>query len=310
MKVSELFTLHQGNSFELINMGIDKSSEINFVARTSENNGVTARVRRAADTIKPFPAGYISVALGGSVLSSFVQYKPFYTGFHVMVLEPKQDMRLEEKLFYCHCIKMNVYRYRYGRQANKTLKDIELPELPDWLSTYTIDYSRITTAIEKKKLPLDISKWKKYKIDDLFEVEGTKTTPQAVLENYGHGIYPYITTQSSNNGVKGFYNYYTETGNVLVIDSAVAGYCSYQEKNFSASDHVEKLSPQFTLNKYIGLFLVSIINKECYRYNYGRKCNQIQIKNITLKLPAGNAGEPDWQFMENYIKALPYSDKI
>ncbi|MDR2194123.1 MAG: restriction endonuclease subunit S [Treponema sp.] len=91
MKVSELFTLHQGNSFELI-------------------NGVIAIIK-TVDTITPFPAGYITVALGGSVLSSFVQYKPFYTGFHVMVLEPKKEMRLEEKLFYCHCIKMNAYRY-------------------------------------------------------------------------------------------------------------------------------------------------------------------------------------------------------
>jgi hypothetical protein len=49
-------------------------------------------------------------------------------------------MRLEEKLFYCHCIKMNAYRYQYGRQANKTLKDIELPDLPEWLKEYSITF--------------------------------------------------------------------------------------------------------------------------------------------------------------------------
>jgi hypothetical protein len=309
MRVSELFTLHQGNSFELINMEVDRRSEINFVARTGENNGVTAKIK-AVDTIPPFPAGYITVALGGSVLSSFVQYKPFYTGFHVMALEPKKKMRLEEKLFYCHCIKMNAYRYRYGRQANKTLKDIKLPELPDWIKKYTIDYSRIETKIEKKELPLNAAAWARFRIGALFDVGGTKTTARDALERYGCGPYPYVTTQSSNNGVNGFYNYYTETGNVLVIDSAVAGYCSYQEKNFSASDHVEKLTPKFNLNKYTGLFLVSLINKEGYRYNYGRKCNQVQIKNTIIKLPADKNGEPDWQFMENYIKALPHSDKI
>jgi hypothetical protein len=309
MKVSELFTLRQGNGFELINMETDKRSEINFVARTSENNGVTAKVK-TIDAVIPFPAGHITVALGGSVLSSFVQYKPFYTGFHVMVLEPKKEMRLEEKLFYCHCIKMNAYRYRYGRQANKTLKDIKLPGLPDWLKPYTIDFSRIETKIEKRELPLGIPRWRRFRIDELFDIRGTKTTMRDTLEGYGYGIYPYVTTQAANNGVNGFYNYYTETGNVLVIDSAVAGYCSYQEKNFSASDHVEKLAPRFKLNKYIGLFLVSIINKEGYRYSYGRKCNQIQIKNTAVKLPVDENGGPDWRFMENYVKALPYSDKI
>jgi hypothetical protein len=309
MKVSELFTLHQGNSFELINMEVDRSSEINFVARTSENNGIVAKIK-TVDTIAPFPAELITVALSGSVLSSFVQYKPFYTGFHVMVLEPKKEMRLEERIFYCHCIKMNAYRYRYGRQANRTLKDIELPELPDWLNSYTIDYSRIETKIERKELPLDTSQWGQFKIEDIFEVCGTKTTKLRELESYGNGKYPYITTQASNNGTAGFYNYYTEQGKVLVIDSAVAGFCSYQGNNFSASDHVEKLIPLFQINKYIGIFMATVINLDRYRYNYGRKFNQKKIRETFIKLPAQKNGNPDWQFMENYIKALPYSDKI
>jgi hypothetical protein len=219
-------------------------------------------------------------------------------------------MRLEEKLFYCHCVKMNAFRYRYGRQANRTLKDITLPELPDWLKSYTLNYSRIETKIKKKELSLDISKWKEFKIGDLFEVRGTVTTKAEELALYGRGNYPYITTQSSNNGVEGFYNYYTEKGNVMVIDSAVAGFCSYQERDFSASDHVEKLIPRFAFNKYIGLFMAAIINLDNYRYNYGRKCNQKKIKDTFIKLPVDSNGSPDWQFMENYIKALPYSDKI
>jgi hypothetical protein len=308
--VEDLFDIKYGINLELNACEITRDKDgINFVARTAENNGVVAKVK-PIDNKTPQAAGILTCAGGGSVLSTFVQTKPFYSGRDLYILTPKTEMRLEEKLFYCHCIKMNAYRYRYGRQANKTLKDIELPDFPDWLKTYTIDYSRITTGVEKKGLPLDISKWKKFKISDLFDVRGTKTTIVSILESHGSGMYPYITTQSSNNGVKGFYNYYTETGNVLVIDSAVAGYCSYQEENFSASDHVEKLLPQFNLNKYTGLFLVSILNKEGYRYNYGRKCNQIQIKNTIIKLPVDEDGCPDWQFMEDYIKALPYSDKI
>jgi hypothetical protein len=308
MKVEEFFTLYQGNGFELAAMEIDNTSDISFVARTNENNGAVARVK--AVNQEPFPEGLLTVALGGSVLSSFVQIKPFYTSFHVMVLQPKTDMRLEEKLFYCHCIKMNAYRYCYGRQANKTLKDIELPELPDWLQTYKIDYSRINTKIERKDLPINTESWKQFILGELFDIHGTITTKIKDLSIYGKGAYPYITTQSSNNGAAGFFNYFTEKGNVLVIDSAVAGFCSYQSKDFSASDHVEKLIPKFELNKYSGLFLATVINQECFRYNYGRKCNQIKIKDTRIKLPADTNGNPDWQYMENYIKALPYSDKI
>lgn len=31
---------------------------------------------------------------------------------------------------------------------------------------------------------------------------------------------------------------------------------------------------------------------------------------ITIKLPATSDGEPDWQWMENYIKSLPYGDRL
>jgi len=125
MRVDELFYLHQGNGFELYNMGQSANSNISFVSRTAQANGVVGKVDQV-DGIAPFPAGYITVALGGSVLSSFVQKAPFYTAFHIMVLEPKRDMTFQEKLFYCMCIQNNAYRYSYGRQANKTLKNIYL----------------------------------------------------------------------------------------------------------------------------------------------------------------------------------------
>jgi hypothetical protein len=309
MKVSDLFMLHQGNSFELVNMEIDKQSDFNFVARTGEDNGVTARVK-AADAIKAFPAGYISVALGGSVLSSFVQYKPFYTGFHVMVLEPKQDMRLEEKLFYCHCIKMNAYRYRYGRQANKTLKDIELPELPDWLKTYTIDYSGIETKITKKELPLDISKWKKYKMDDIFIFYKGK---RIIKEDMTPGDINFVASIDNNNGIRERINRApAHQGNCITVNyNGSVGEAFYQNVPFCASDDVNVLYPKnWILNKYIGLFLITIIKFNKYRFGYGRKWTLDKMKETLIALPSTDDNAPDWQFMENYVKALPYSDKV
>jgi len=311
MKTLEyLFDIKYGINLELNACELTRDKDgVNFVARTAENNGVVAKVKPIVGKI-PQPAGVLTCASGGSVLSTFVQTEPFYSGRDLYVLSPKHEMRLEEKLFYCHCIKMNAYRYRYGRQANKTLKNIELPESPDWLKDFTIDYSPITTKIPRRDLPMKTTTWKRFKLEDWFDVSGTKTTKIGVLEIYGQGKYPYITTQSSHNAVAGYYDFYTEKGNVLVIDSAVTGFCSFQEHNFSASDHVEKLTPKFHLNKYIGLFLATMINQNGFRYNYGRKYNQEKIKNTMIKLPADSSGNPDWIFMENYIKALPHSDKI
>jgi restriction endonuclease S subunit len=317
MRVSELFTLHQGNSFELINMEVDRRSEINFVARTSENNGVTAKIK-LVDTISPFPAGYITVALGGSVLSSFVQYKPFYTGFHVMVLEPKKEMRLEEKLFYCHSIKMNAYRYRYGRQANKTLKDIELPELSDWIKTYTIDYSTIETKIEKKELPFDTSQWKKFKIGDIFDFKRGKGITKEEIENNAGDI-PCVQSGEMNRGIIGYMNSkfiddkfhtYILAPFLNLARSGTSGCVNIQNKNSYVGDSAIALKLKQKETVFVYLFLETILNLERYRYTYGRKVVIEKYIEQFISLPANIEGNPDWYFMENYIKALPYSDKI
>ena len=122
--LERLFVLHQGNGYELMRMEEDTESGINFVSRTSKNNGVVAKVKRTLE--EPFPKGFITVALGGSVLSSFVQDKPFYTAYHLMVLEPRDKYKMTNlvKIFICTQIEANKYKYSYGRQANRTLKDI------------------------------------------------------------------------------------------------------------------------------------------------------------------------------------------
>ena len=98
MKIKDLFIPYQGNGLELINLDISEHSNINFISRTAQNNGVVAQVEKV-EGLMPFDAGLITVALGGSVLSSFVQTKPFYTAYHIMVLRPKKEMSLSEKLF-------------------------------------------------------------------------------------------------------------------------------------------------------------------------------------------------------------------
>ncbi|WP_062428805.1 N-6 DNA methylase [Treponema endosymbiont of Eucomonympha sp.] len=160
-----------------------------------------------------------------------------------------------------------------------------------------------------KKPAIDVSEWQYFALTDLFTITGSETTPLLDLEEYGKGKYPYVTTQATNNGVASFFDYFSEQGNVLTVDSAVLGYCSYQSFNFSASDHVEKLIPIFDMNKYTALFLVTILNKEQYRYNYGRKCSQSRMKTVSIKLPSKNQ-QPDFEYMENYIKSLPYSKCI
>lgn len=156
---------------------------------------------------------------------------------------------------------------------------------------------------------INTSNWKEFYLSELFDIGGSKTTKVEELENYGSGLYPYVTTKASNNGVDGFYDFYTEEGNCLVIDSAVLGYCTYQALSFSASDHVEVLRPKFDMNQNIGLFFATIINLDTFRYSYGRKRSQKQIKKDIVKLPVDENGNPNWKYMNDFIEGIQEKER-
>lgn len=158
---------------------------------------------------------------------------------------------------------------------------------------------------------LSTGSWGIFCLGDLFDITGSKTTPPLEFEDIPGGKYPYVTTSAINNGVKGFYNKFTESGECITVDSAINGYASYQKDSFTASDHVEKLILRnYKLNPYVAMFLVTILNNERYRYNYGRKPSQSRLKISSIRLPVKNENEPNWQFMESYIKSLPYSSNL
>lgn len=132
--VGALFDVVYGTNMELVNMQCDEKG-INFVSRTSKNNGVSAKVK-LLDDVAPIQGPVLSVAGGGSVLETFLQAEPFYSGRDLFYLRPRQPMTNEELLFYCACIRANQFRYSYGRQANKTLKDLVVPDrssIPSWI---------------------------------------------------------------------------------------------------------------------------------------------------------------------------------
>lgn len=166
-------------------------------------------------------------------------------------------------------------------------------------------------AGRRREKPLYVGKrWRVFNLEALFDIGGTTTTPVRELEYHRRGEHPYVTTQATDNGVAGFYDRWTEDGGVISVDSAVIGYCSYQAEKFSASDHVETLTPKFPMSARVAMFLVTLLNMERYRYNYGRKRSQTRLRRESLRLPATGAGEPDWAFMERYIEGVRYSANV
>ena len=141
--VSDLFEVKYGSNLELNALVLDPDG-INFVSRTTRNNGVSARVAELPNK-NPIESGVLTVAAGGSVLATFLQPEPVYSGRDLYYLRPLVPLTLEQKLFCCMGIKANRYRYNYGRQANKTLRDLRIPDprkAPAWVHAGFADIIR------------------------------------------------------------------------------------------------------------------------------------------------------------------------
>lgn len=64
------------------------------------------------------------------------------------------------------------------------------------------------------------------------------------------------------------------------------------------------------MNKWVLLFITTMIRYEKDRFTYGYKWNLARMRQTTIMLPVTSVGEPDWSFMEEFMKGLPFSAAI
>lgn len=128
--ITEHFKIEYGHALSLDKLAKTEAPQgVNFISRKARDNGVAGRVLLPAG-ITPAPAGTLSVALGASPLATHYQNERYVTGYHVAVLHPNTEMSIGELLWWKVAIEANMYRYSYGRQANRTLSSLMVPGAP------------------------------------------------------------------------------------------------------------------------------------------------------------------------------------
>lgn len=150
--------------------------------------------------------------------------------------------------------------------------------------------------------------WKEFWLTDFFDVELSKGDNQAKLLQQGY--YPLVSAGSLNNGIckyilEGDGKSERFSSNVLTID--MFGKVFYQPASFYAVSHgrVNILKPKFTTSKTLGLFLVATIEKRFEgKYSFAVMCNQSRLQREKLLFPTTQNGQPDYQFMEDYVKEI------
>lgn len=303
--VEDIFHVEYGNKLDLNKQSPDPRGVV-FIGRKGTDQGVSARVREIVG-VKKYPAGSLTVALGGSILSTFVQQEPFYTAQNVAVLTPRDsDMPLNTRLFYAMCIHANRHRYvAFGREANRTLHLIELPDdTPEWVKdTEITDAAHLTAPADPEPVTLpDITTWLPFTIESLFEVKrGGNHKPGDVSA-------PLVTASAKRNGITGTIGVAAaHDPTITVAWNGSVGEAFYQPEPFVASGDVSILEPRTALAPEAALFICTVLRQERFRYGYGRKWRSDLMRQTVIKLPVTEDGSPDWALMASYIRSLPYS---
>lgn len=259
------------------------------------------------------------------------------------------------------------YKWSYGRQcrvgdSNKII--IKLPiqvdskgkpiiddnkdfsdegYIPDWefMENYIINRENdisiketLNTKNKNNKISdLKIEYWKDFSLGEIFEeIYKSKAyikSELTVFDENDEKRIPFISRTDKNNGCDCYVPLEEietfELGSCIIIGDTTST-IYYQNENFVTGDHIVVCRAKW-INKYTALFIKTIIEKERYKYNYGRAFKMELIKTTKIILPIKRDGNgepiidnnytyshegyiPDWEFMESYIKSIPYGDKI
>lgn len=334
-RIDDLFTIKKGKRLIKADMNEGPTP---FIAAIEDNNGL----RQSIDVTPIHSGNTITVNYNGSVGEAFYQKEPFYASDDVNILYPKFEMNERIALFIVTVIRKEQYRFNYGRKWKSERmgeSTIKLPSTPDGSPDFTfmdrfiadIWPSQINTDPICVDVPLrPVKYWKDFRYSDIFVIRKGyyNKKPQHEIE----GSIPFLGATENDNGMTDRYSYedifeYNRDGTTrpddiskklfepnciaVVNNGSAIGYAYYQNERFTCSHDVNPLYlKNHELNPYIAMFLITVIKMDSYRWNYGRKWRPKRMVESTIRLPVDDEGNPDYDYMESFIKSLSMSRSL
>lgn len=315
---SDVFEYKRGRRLIKINQ-VD--GDIPYISSTKFNNGIDSYI-----TPPSYMTVYnncITIANSGSVGYAFYHDYDFVASDHVTVLWlRKRKLNRKIAMYLITVLEKLKDNYFFNREISDKRINKEKILLPV-NSKGEINYQYMEDEIDKmlltiqwkkrnvdnyKPLHIDFTKWSYYNFNDIFkEVKRGKVQNLKMLNE---GDCPVISSSVTDQGILGFYDVVPKYNNCLTISlNGACGYCVYHDYPFNLNSDCGVLVSKYDFNKYVGVFMSIVINKISVNYQYGRKLSKERLSKEKLFLPSKN-GKPDWGYMEDYIKSLPYSNKI
>ncbi len=153
---------------------------------------------------------------------------------------------------------------------------------------------------------IDTSGWGKFRVGDLFDMSLSKDDIQP--KSIKDGNVPLISSGKTNNGIVAYIQDDKATiqgAKTITVD--MFGKAFYQANPYYCVSHgrVNILTPKFDINECIGIFVSSVIEKVSdKKYKFDNMCTGTKLAEDIIYLPITSTGEPDWQYMERYMKSI------
>lgn len=252
----------------------------------------------------------------------------------------KSDFEKQLKMY-------SIFCYKLAQDDEIEQKD----ELYWFLDNYDDFEKNYKKAVKEcDEIPIDTSQWKAFLIEDLFDINTGKDLVYSSLAGKDYNV---VGQGVQNNGVvcttDELTDYDLYDANTTLSMAHIGNFfATIQESDFYAGTRVKSLISRFSEfgeefvsyeNKFVLAFMATVINREEFRFSYGRVGSD-KIPTLEIKLPClsnekgelikkqvtyipykekkSKAGKtitkeiylPDFQYMEDYIKRLPYSKCI
>ena len=333
-KVGVLFDIHPTKNYGLNNNKLfEVEGDTPVVVNSSYNNGIGGYVDLPATE----EGKIITFSDTTSSDAIFYQPNPFIGYSHVQGMYPRCMNWTEKSLLFFLTVFKKVAsnsHFDYVNKFNrKNAAELLVPLPID--SNGNIHYKYMEKFIDNfepnivnkiKSLQqvqdyegkkINTSSWKNFHLFDLFEIDsGSKLDRIKMKEN--DPVINFVGRSGINNGITAVVDKieglepYKAGYLTLSLGGAYLGSCFVQDKDFYTSQNVAVLIPKFEMNIYVKQFICSVIFKEgnMHYKAFIDELNKHIKRDFTFPLPIDNKGNIDFEYMEKYIKSLPYGHDI
>lgn len=291
---------------------------------TGSNNGIFGFYDYCGKNIADYRVfnNFVSVSFLGTV---FYQEGDATLDMKVHCLKP-QGITLNKYTgrFLVGAIRASLRESTYSDQISSSIlpeMSIKLPSTPkgdpDW--TYMQSYmanletkvaeslTLLQAAKDAEKKKVDTREWREFRVGELFDIK----RPAARSEKkYCEGEINYVSSGAFNNGVANklmpLPNELLDRGGCITV-SPLDGSSFYQEEDFlgrGGSGASILILYNSHLNRNNALFICSVIRSSANGFGYTDLLNGENLKSLTIKLPMDKTGQPDWAYMEKYMRKV------